>query len=425
VGRSSAIPVVSLLLVCAALAAGEQRRVYPQNQRVVSTSADVTVTVWIRNTLDNTTNVNAEFLVLDGAKVVASGTESATIAPESVAAIVSTIHVPQARLWSLDRPNLYELKTVVTKNAEAVEGAYDTEIRSVFGIREVEVRGTELLLNGEAIRLAGLSGSGLDDDGLRLMKEAGLGFLWVGSGEAHLLDWADRNGLLIIVEGASVEREWNHPSVIGWSVGERITVACGADCSADFLRFEMDGPVEALGKRLDVVHAKYPDKAVFVVLGAPLPNGHGSDLGVTGAKLGGTGAKLGGAGANLGGSTGAGGGDEYFSAMAKVFRQHSFVVGAAVATVDELRTAYTALRREFSPIVISSVGQVDGVTQISLLNRGDFPAVVVRGYEIRVGNQTQPIPDLKPGDSIRLDFHSVNPYRVEIVTPTGFVVADR
>jgi beta-glucuronidase len=421
VGRSSAIPVVSLLLVCAGLAGGEQRRVYPQNQRVVASSADVTATVWVRNTLDNTTNVNAEFLVLDGSKVVASGTGSATIAPEGIAEIVSTIHVPQARLWSLDRPNLYELKTVVTKNAEAVEGAYDTEIRSVFGIRKVEVRGTELLLNGEPIRLGGVNGTRLNDEGLRLMKEAGLGFAWAGSGAApvHLLDWADRNGLLVIEEAAAVERDWNHPSVIAWGAGERVTVACGADCSADFLRFEMDGPVEALGKRLDVVHAKYPDKAVFVVLGAPLPNGHGSDLGGTGASLGISGAKLGIT------RTGAGGGDVYFSAMAKVLRQHSFVVGAAVATMDELTTAYAAVRREFSPIVISSVGQVDGVTQISLLNRGDFPAVIVRGYEIRVGNQTRPIPDLKPGDSIRLDFHSVNPYRVEIVTPTGFVVADR
>ncbi len=166
---------------------------------------------------------------------------------DAMVRIEATLAKEQVRLWSLDAPELYE--------AELTAG--EDRVRTAFGIRSIEVRGTKLLLNGEPIALGGANrpldvpGYGstepreiLEKD-LTMMKAAGM----VLSRIAHypvstaLLDWADRHGMLIITEAGNwqmtpaqmanpamrakfqsqmremVERDWNHPSVIAVSVG--------------------------------------------------------------------------------------------------------------------------------------------------------------------------------------------------------------
>ncbi|HUS06116.1 MAG TPA: glycoside hydrolase family 2 TIM barrel-domain containing protein [Bryobacteraceae bacterium] len=409
-------------------------RVYPQSLRVVATRADVTGTVWIRNTLENTVNVQVEFSVLEGTRVLARSTAAGTIPPGLTQDLDTTLHIPNAKLWSIDQPHLYELRTVVFKSAEALEGAYESEIRSHFGIRTVAVRGTELLLNGEPIRLAGVnrgidppefcaieSDAALDAD-FRLMKEAGLEFQLVGQhpARAHLLDWADRNGMLLIMPVASadrakirqlIEQHGNHPSIIAWSTEDTCAaaplvksldstrVATGTcPAAADIVSFAHRGDTVSLEKTVEQMHSRYPGKPLFLSEFGPPPEAPGAARDAA----------------------------AFLHRAAAVFRMYSYVAGAALTAFHDAPSLYNeAVRNEFSVLKIQQVSQEHGVTMIEIANRAGFPHRTARGYQLRVGNQTQPIPELEPGGRAKFEFHSVNPYRVDIVTGTGFVVADR
>jgi beta-glucuronidase len=132
---------------------------------------------------------------------VASGTEA--VAEQSL--VLAADHV---RLWQLDAPVLYEVRT----------GAGDHAADPVtFGLRRFEMRGTQLLLNGHPIRLAGANWHASHPDwgqnqpaagvirDLQLLKEGG----FVLQRFAHypvspaILDWADRHGLLFIAEAGN------------------------------------------------------------------------------------------------------------------------------------------------------------------------------------------------------------------------------
>ena len=178
----------------------------------------------------------------------------------------ATLVVPAARLWSPDDPYLYEL-TITTSSDR-----YTLPI----GIRTIEVRGGQILLNGRPVQLNGFgrhedffaSGRGLNLP--LLVKDYDL-MRWTGatsyrtahypySDEEMML--ADREGFLIIDETPAVSlqfdtdeniairlrmclqqvealiaRDKNHPSVIMWSVANEpwppnwLARSSGADTS--------------------------------------------------------------------------------------------------------------------------------------------------------------------------------------------------
>lgn len=166
---------------------------------------------------------------------------------------IATIHVPDVRPWSPADPHLYRL-TVSLLGDDAVTDTYHLDI----GIRTVEVRGDEILLNGERVELRGFgkhedapaTGRGLNLP--QMVQDASL-LRWLGANSyrtAHYpyaeeaMDLADRLGFLIIDEIPAVglnfadgeeairarldqckrqvtglvQRDKNHPSVITWSV---------------------------------------------------------------------------------------------------------------------------------------------------------------------------------------------------------------
>lgn len=172
-----------------------------------------------------------------------------SVAPGSTAPVIleSVLPASAVKLWSQDAPHLYE--------ATVIAGT-DT-LRKTFGIRKLEVKGTQLLLNGEPIRMGGCNrpldypGQGsLDPDEV---LEQDLALIKGGSMElsrlSHypvsekLLNWADKHGMLIIAEAGNwqmtprqmadpvmrkkyqqqlkemIENDWNHPSVIAYSLG--------------------------------------------------------------------------------------------------------------------------------------------------------------------------------------------------------------
>jgi beta-glucuronidase len=172
------------------------------------------------------------------------------------------LRVPAARLWSPQDPHLYPLGVTLEEGAREID-AYTLEV----GIRTVATRGTDLLLNGQPIKLTGF---GKHEDfplhgrGLSLpmwIRDYEL-LRWIGansyrtshypySEEAMLL--ADRLGVLVINEAPAVglnfgdpdellaqrlaqclqhqreliARDKNHPSTIMWSVANE-PVAGGA-----------------------------------------------------------------------------------------------------------------------------------------------------------------------------------------------------
>jgi beta-glucuronidase len=168
--------------------------------------------------------------------------------------------VPGARPWSPEDPYLYRL--------DVVHGG--DEYSLPVGIRTVQVEGARLLLNGTPVRLRGfgmhedsvLHGKGHDD--ARMVRDFAL-LKWIGANSfrtshypyaEEVLDYADRQGLLVIDEAPAVglhlslghmgdagartfgpdaigeaaaaahlaaireliARDRNHPSVIAWSV---------------------------------------------------------------------------------------------------------------------------------------------------------------------------------------------------------------
>lgn len=163
------------------------------------------------------------------------------------------LRVPQARLWSPADPHLYPL-LVTLNDQQRVTDAYTLEI----GIRTVEVRGSEILLNGQPTKLTGfgmhedfpIHGRGQDLPvwirNFELLR-------WIGANSfrtshypyaEEVMQLADRLGFLVINEIPAVgldfedsaeltaqrlaqcrqqlreliARDKNHPSTIMWCV---------------------------------------------------------------------------------------------------------------------------------------------------------------------------------------------------------------
>ncbi len=186
----------------------------------------------------------------------------------------AVLEVANAQFWSPESPYLYKL-TVTLGDGDQITDRYILEV----GIRTVEVRGTQLLLNGKPIYLKGFgrhedffaSGRGLNQP--LIVKDYSL-MKWIGANSyrtSHYpyseeeMQMADREGMLIIDEIPAVSlnflgseddisarlamckqqlqelvsRDKNHASVIMWSVanepfGSFIARMMGQDVPSDY-----------------------------------------------------------------------------------------------------------------------------------------------------------------------------------------------
>jgi beta-galactosidase len=220
-------------------------------------TAAVTIRAVVRNRSGAARRVAVEAEVLDDA----SGLPCARAAgsAEIPAGAAATVALPAAaidrvRLWHFDHPNLY--RACVKAGAHAVE--------ETFGVRRIEVRAGALYLNGERVRLMGverMAGSHpqfgmaeplewIEHDH-RDMKELNCVFTrvhWMQ--DRRLLDWCDRNGMLMQLEvptwgGATwkgmkdepsatilsngleqlremIAQNRNHPSIFAWGLCNEI-----------------------------------------------------------------------------------------------------------------------------------------------------------------------------------------------------------
>lgn len=167
----------------------------------------------------------------------------------------TSLNAEDVDLWHFDSPTLYTATTSISSDQKNWDERSDN-----FGIRKVEVSPDGMLLNGERVRTGGFNrvseqryyGSSeplevLEHD-VDLMKEAGANFMRIMHGNVNekLIELCDRKGILIFEEvnvrdltnpeftapGYPMIREWikgmierdiNHPSIVGWSVGNELS----------------------------------------------------------------------------------------------------------------------------------------------------------------------------------------------------------
>lgn len=211
--------------------------------------AEVWAQVRVRNATRESQTISLNLTV--GSDLNATRSLTLVAGAEQVVTLQGRLSAAAVKIWSLDAQPLYRARTVL-------HGLAGDDVREdTFGLRTIETREGRFLLNGAPVRWAGANRArghpeigGRDSDAvverdLSLMKAAGLRFarLQHTPPQRNLLDWADRNGMLLILEVgawgypaadlASPElrdqfqfemRELvafaaNHPSVVGWSVG--------------------------------------------------------------------------------------------------------------------------------------------------------------------------------------------------------------
>lgn len=151
--------------------------------------------------------------------------------------------VQNPRLWSIETPNLYKLKTSIVENGVTVDEYFTT-----FGIRTIRFDANEgFFLNGKSIKIKGSNNhqdhagvgvampDALQDYRIKTLKSMGSNAYRCSHNPPtpELLDACDRLGILVIDEtrlmGINemhlanlkklIVRDRNHPSIISWSVG--------------------------------------------------------------------------------------------------------------------------------------------------------------------------------------------------------------
>lgn len=406
---------------------------------------------------------------------------------EAVIEAEASLKTADVKLWNLDDPNLYQLKAAVARDT----------FQTKFGIRKVEVKGTQLLLNGQPLKVAGANrvldypGLGsLEPDWLiekdfRLMKEAGMELqrLTHYTPSEKFYELADEYGMLIIAEAGNwqltphqmdndtirgkfktqftemMERDWNHPSVIAYSVGNEYLSeqAAGQRWTKDMIAWarEIDptrlytfasmrlnilpkNPEDEASqycdfvctntygnhaKALDHIHSLYPDKPILI-----------SEWGSRTDVSGGDAAQA-----------------KHISDVTELIRKRPYVIGASWWTYNDYqsryvgtapngyrpwglvdldrkpRPSYEVYRREMAPITLEKVrwqagGQGNHTLIMKVAARTDFPSYTLSNYYLKTADQTIAIPTLQPGESAEVTIPVKGfdrSLKLEVWKPTG------
>ena len=221
--------------------------------RAASGAATLTDRIFIENNLRQAVNVRVKVDVLPpGSDTPAATAEQTVMVNPGESNTEITARVDQPRLWYIDRPELYRVRATVLD----AYGAWLDSITDNYGFRTIEIRDRKLWLNGERVRLSGMTrheespweglaetrGTMLHD--YTEMKELQVTLTRPVHYPQHpfILDFADRNGILLVPEipmwqfsetqmqdprvialakqmmTEMIEEAYNHPSILGWSV---------------------------------------------------------------------------------------------------------------------------------------------------------------------------------------------------------------
>ena len=193
-----------------------------------------------------TTGGEAAVEILDGDRAIVSGTGADV-----------ELDIPNAKLWSDEAPNLYTCRVTLREDGQVVD-----EVVETFGIRLIEwspkglfINGKETLLRGGCVHhdngiLGAATYAKSEERRVRIMKAAGFNAIRSAHNPASraMLNACDKYGMYLMDETfdmwynrknkfdygldfhdwwetdtrAMVERDYNHPSVILYSIGNEV-----------------------------------------------------------------------------------------------------------------------------------------------------------------------------------------------------------
>ncbi|MFY7898959.1 MAG: glycoside hydrolase family 2 protein [Chitinophagaceae bacterium] len=448
-------------------------------------------------------------ILYQGKKLINSSKQSINTSQttETIATTKLQLTKDQVNLWHFEQPLLYEALITLYQNGKAVHS-----FKEQFGIRKIEVDGFKLKLNGEEIKTVGFNiipedrvyGNAMPLERFKqmvdLMKECGANMARLShfALPKSYLDYLDAKGMMIFEEVSLwgkdtlvdpahplpklwlkklVKQQYNHPSVIGWSVGNEIgsfknnplvyeyvkqAIALAkqldpnrlASYASNTATNQPNDPAELCdiimmnsygnwGKAAEMVHKNFPSKLIFF-------SEFGADLNDE----------------NLDKST------IPLDKMMTAMRNKPYVVGASLWTLNDYRSNYwnikstwnTApsenrawgivnsvmqpkksfypLKKEYQPFTIKntsfSLNNNLATVSFDLQSRNfqSFPAYTIKDYQLKIEakdaeskilfSKVQSIPQQTPGnDAIKLSIqvntsNSVNSISYSIIDRLGY-----
>lgn len=468
------------------LIANHDARIVRQHIRSEPDLAEGTAKVFVRYKLSNTSTAPLDGTLtaaIDGAQE-SSLTKKISIPArgEVEVSAETTLSRSRVRLWHFDHPNLYRLTTRLSVGGKVVHAQSDR-----FGIRKVELTQDSLLLNGERVRLNGFNrvsdsrkfGNTEPDELVKadvdLMKRANANLtrLMHVPQASNLLDYLDEKGMMIWCEipvwggddpqikgdnpqtrqwmREMIERDYNHPCIIGWSVGNEMRNHLRYCIDMQEFTRSLDphrivthvsnsritramppasdplglGPVTLYnryapaGDIADALHHVWPRQPVFFSEFGTKQFGAGTDRRIEGLE----------------------------QIYQQLTANKPYVIGVSLWTFNDYRSgfpgtpasgnrewgvvtedrqpkaAYQQVRELFSPV--RSLTVKDGWIRLDPRGPDEVPSFTLRGYKLKWDGGEIALPEIKPGDPAWTSAKSVKSGTVvKLYTPTGYDVAE-
>lgn len=264
--------------------------IYAHTSHIVNGTAFVTVETTVENTTAKAVSVKVVSSIIDETGAAAGETPAIAYVPAGERAVArALVAIPQAKLWDIDAPNLYTVRSRMSC------GDMTDSCEDVFGVRTISVDTVNgFMLNGRSLKLRG--GCIHHDNGLlgaesyydseyrklKLQKDVGFNAMRTAHNppSRDMLLAADRLGMLILDEafdcwrnsksagdyGRYFDADWekdmevfitrdrNHPSIFMWSTGNEI-VERGGMSGGYYLAARLAQKVRALDPTRPVTNA--------------------------------------------------------------------------------------------------------------------------------------------------------------------------
>ncbi|WP_417357362.1 glycoside hydrolase family 2 TIM barrel-domain containing protein [Gallaecimonas pentaromativorans] len=226
--------------------------------------------VELANTEPFPASSEVEARLYDGAKVIWQQSQALALAPASHGKATLKATLPAVKAWSAEQPNLYRLELTL-KNG----GKVSQVVSQAIGFRSVELKGGQLLVNGEAVTIKGVNrhehdpvtGQTISRESMlrdiKMMKQNNINAVRSSHypNDPYWYRLCDQFGLYVIDEAnleahgygfdehglgndpqfkeaildrlrGMILRDRNHPSIISWSLGNEISP--GANMAAEY-----------------------------------------------------------------------------------------------------------------------------------------------------------------------------------------------
>lgn len=256
-----------------------RNKTHIQDFRVISnldasyTNGILNLQVVIQNLNQNKEKITVDAVLSEKGEVCSKFSETANCSTGKTK-IKFNAEIPKVNKWSAEIPNLYEL-LITLKNENGVIEV----IKQDVGFRSVEIKNSQLLVNGQAIYIKGanlhehhdINGHVLDREtmlkdiktmkahnlnavrtshypqpelwyelcnkyGLYLVDEANIESHGMGYGEESLAKHKEWQGAHLYRTKNMFERDKNQPSVIIWSLGNEAGNGINFDATYDYLK---------------------------------------------------------------------------------------------------------------------------------------------------------------------------------------------